>query len=291
MTPTLNWTDPSCDENGTLLLGADDGYHWAEPVPNDDGSTTYTAVANEGFVFPGSADGLGSPRSDPVARRPLRVPRVRAADGVRCDRLPLGRHGRRDDPQPEWSPDTASIWIDINDNNARDDSDLEVEGFYGPGETDVPFALPVGFHGRLIVVTEDRTHVLDATLTIVCDYPVPAQFNAEPEPPTCETAGSFDSDFLGEPGEDGWYEFENVFVSVDRSVEGEVTLTLIAKDGFVLTGLDTEKWSVNEDGTSAERTIVLGEATGFQSDDPEAPCLPGLRLAGPRPPGWMSAAP
>ena len=160
----------------------------------------------------------------------------------------------------------VGIWIDINDNNARDDSDLEVEGFYGPGDTAVPFALPIGFHGRLIVVTEDRTHILDTTLNIICDYPVPTQFNAEPEPPSCDTAGSFDTDFLGEPGEDGWYEFENVFVSVDRSVEGEVTLTLIAKDGFVLTGLDTEKWSVSEGGTSAERTIVLAE----QLSGPEA---------------------
>ncbi len=51
VTPTLTWTPPTCDEDGTVTLGDDDGYHW-ESVPNEDGSTTYTAVPDEGYIFP-----------------------------------------------------------------------------------------------------------------------------------------------------------------------------------------------------------------------------------------------
>ncbi len=92
---------------------------------------------------------------------------------------------------------------------------------------------------------------------------MPALFNAEPTPPTCVSPGTFNTGFLGEPievdGDVAVYDFENVFVTVDRSVDGEVTLTIDAMPGFTLDDLDESKWDVNEDATSATRTIVLGE--------------------------------
>ncbi|WP_457099062.1 LPXTG cell wall anchor domain-containing protein [Microbacterium sp. P5_E9] len=101
-------------------------------------------------------------------------------------------------------------------------------------------------------------------------YPVPALFNAEPDEPTCASPGTFATGFLGEPtevfGDVALYEFENVFVTVDRSVDGEVTLTVEAMPGFTLDGLEEPKWDVNGDATSATRTIVLGD----QRSGPEA---------------------
>ena len=52
-------------------------------------------------------------------------------------------------------------------------------------------------------------------------------------------------------------------MSVDRSVAGIVSLYVFVvndDDDLVLTGLDTTKWLVAEDGRSATRTITLDTA-------------------------------
>ena len=41
----------------------------------------------------------------------------------------------------------------------------------------------------------------------------------------------------------------------------------------MLTGLDESLWSVSDDATYAERTIILEDAIGYQNDDPEQPCF------------------
>jgi hypothetical protein len=115
------------------------------------------------------------------------------------------------------------------------------------------------------------TFTVPAALTAQdCVYPVPTLFNAAPTPATCVSPGTFNTGFLGEPievmGDISVYEFENVFVTVDRSVEGEVTLTVEAKEGFTLTGLSSPPWMVNAAATVATRTIELAA----QLSGPEA---------------------
>lgn len=102
-------------------------------------------------------------------------------------------------------------------------------------------------------------------------YEVPALFNAEPTTPDCDDAATFSTAFLGAEveGEPGWYEFENVYVFVDRSVAGEVYLYVEAKPGFTLAGLDESKWDIAGDSLSAERTILLAAATGNCPPPPE----------------------
>jgi hypothetical protein len=84
--------------------------------------------------------------------------------------------------------------------------------------------------------------------------PVPALFAAEPTPPTCETAGSFD--FAGT--------FPNVVISVTPAYTGPGTYTLTA----TATGGATFP-----DGTTTKtRVITVAGALGFQSTDANAPC-------------------
>lgn len=98
------------------------------------------------------------------------------------------------------------------------------------------------------------------------DFPVPALFNAEPEPATCLAAGSFDDGALGGvligQDEDGRvYDFADgtIRLVVDTSVAGVVNLYVFSLDDeTTLSGLDTTKWTVNADQRSATRTLVLG---------------------------------
>jgi hypothetical protein len=101
-------------------------------------------------------------------------------------------------------------------------------------------------------------------------YPVPATFNAPAEGPTCDTAATFATEFLGEPVEENWYEFENVDVYVDRSVAGQVTIYISAHEGYNLSGL-SEDWTILSDW-EAERIIDLPAALEYQSEDSTAPC-------------------
>jgi hypothetical protein len=84
--------------------------------------------------------------------------------------------------------------------------------------------------------------------------PIPALFNAEPTPPTCETAGSFD--FTGT--------FPNVSVTVTPTYTGPgvYTLTVTALNGATF-----------PDGTTTKtRVITVAGAIGFQSTNPALPC-------------------
>ena len=90
---------------------------------------------------------------------------------------------------------------------------------------------------------------------------VPTQFNADAEPPTCASAAMFSEEFLGEPvldeGDYREYDLENIYVAVWRDVPGEVYIEIYADEGFVLEGLDEDKWEIDEEGTFASRTILL----------------------------------
>ncbi|GAA1955184.1 hypothetical protein [Microbacterium deminutum] len=50
ITPTLEWTPPTCDAGGTITFGPDRGVSWLES-PNEDGSSTWTASPQDGYVF------------------------------------------------------------------------------------------------------------------------------------------------------------------------------------------------------------------------------------------------
>ncbi|WP_457101736.1 hypothetical protein [Microbacterium sp. P5_E9] len=78
------------------------------------------------------------------------------------------------------------------------------------------------------------------------DFPIPAQFNAGPTV-TCGEADSFDTSFLGDPlsSEGSVYQFQNIYVAVDRSVAGQVTLTIWPIDGFTISGL-SDAWDDGE---------------------------------------------
>lgn len=91
------------------------------------------------------------------------------------------------------------------------------------------------------------------------DFPIPDQFNAAPTV-TCGEADSFDTSFLGTPlsteGDVSIYQFQNIYVHVDRSVAGKVTLTISPIPGFTISGLSDE-WDEGEANFS--RTIELNE--------------------------------
>ncbi|WP_051639845.1 hypothetical protein [Cellulomonas sp. URHE0023] len=87
--------------------------------------------------------------------------------------------------------------------------------------------------------------------------PIPALFAAEPTPPTCETAGSFDFEDT----------FPNVSVTVSPAYDGPgvYQLTITAENGATFS-----------DGTTTKTRIITVEgALGFQSTDPAAPCFTG----------------
>lgn len=54
VTPTADYSPPSCNAPGSITLGTDPGYEWTA-VANEDGTYTYTAVPNEGYAFPDGA--------------------------------------------------------------------------------------------------------------------------------------------------------------------------------------------------------------------------------------------
>jgi hypothetical protein len=84
--------------------------------------------------------------------------------------------------------------------------------------------------------------------------PIPALFSAEPTPPTCTTAGSFDFEDT----------FPNVSVTVSPSYHGPgvYVLTITAENGATFS-----------DGTTTKtRTITVEGALGFQSTNAAAPC-------------------
>lgn len=102
----------------------------------------------------------------------------------------------------------------------------------------------------------------------LCPVGVPAQFDTGTPQPTCANAASYNFS-------DGWYEFTNVWVYVERDSDewgNYVYVEVQAKDGFVLEGL-SDAWTVSEDATYAYRYIDLAPAIGFQSEDPNAPCF------------------
>ncbi|WP_456826734.1 hypothetical protein [Cellulomonas sp. P5_E12] len=104
----------------------------------------------------------------------------------------------------------------------------------------------------------------DADCTTV--YPVPALFNAEPTGPSCTAPGALPT------GLDGV--FANITVAVTPTgVAGQFTITVTAKPGVTLAGLDATKWTINEAKTVATRTITLAAATGYQDANPGAPCF------------------
>ena len=55
VTPALTYTAPSCEAPGTVTFGPAYGVVWADPVSNEDGSTTYSASPADGFSFPEGA--------------------------------------------------------------------------------------------------------------------------------------------------------------------------------------------------------------------------------------------
>jgi len=170
----------------------------------------------------------------------------------------------------------VTLYLDFNGDLVPDASEvLQVV----PGETILHYTFAEDVVVGIVVQFEGETIFADL-ISANCQpdvYPVPAQFNAEPEPAGCDFDGTFATEFLGEPiSDDGEgtteYVFENVDVNVTRTDTG-VFLTIQAHEGYVLEGLDEEKWDVSGDGLFAERFITLDTATGFQDDDPEAPCF------------------
>ena len=68
------------------------------------------------------------------------------------------------------------------------------------------------------------------------------------------------------------YGFPHLVLEVDRSVAGRVTLTVLADTGTTLDGL-SDAWVVDDEGTTAQRTIMLGAVVPTQSTDAQAPCF------------------
>lgn len=206
-------------------------------------------------------------------------------------------------PPPPNEPPTVTITPDCA---AGDDGNVRVVAT-NPNDVTVPVTLYLDFNGDGIpdaseilqvvpgvtnlwyTFTEDVTvgiavyfegaPIFAAPVTVNCQpdvYPVPAQFSADPDPASCSTPGAFSTTFLGEPvSDDGEgtteYVFENVDVSVTRTDDG-VFLTIQAHEGYVLAGLDEEKWDVSGDGLFAERFITLDPVATV---DPQTglPCL------------------
>jgi hypothetical protein len=130
---------------------------------------------------------------------------------------------------------------------------------------------------RLLYTHPEASSTTVESFTIGCtvytiegddDAPVPALYNAEPTPPTCDVAGSFSV-------EDGVYVLDRITVTVTRGTDSNGDYVLIeveAHEGYTLSGL-SPAWEPLEEGVSAYRYVDLEPAIGYQSEDVEAPCF------------------
>jgi hypothetical protein len=186
-----------------------------------------------------------------------------------------------------WSDNDVNVpvtlYLDFNGDGTPDASEvLQVV----PGETilhytfteDLSVGIGVQF-GEAVIFQEVVTADCEPNTQV---YPVPAFFNADVPAPTCATAAEFvtpgeliaGGEVIYEDDEIDLivYRFENVDVAIWRDIPGEVYIEIYAHDGYVLEGLSPD-WNVAEDGSWADRTIVLAGAIGYQNDDPEQPCF------------------
>ena len=143
------------------------------------------------------------------------------------------------------------------------------------------YTFPAGAQTRWTVPDLHATGHQSADPSADCyvppSFPVPVQLNAEPTPPTCSAAGAFSAVALGgeliSSGEGvSSYRFAHVVLEVDRSVAGQVTLTVLADTGTTLDGL-SDAWVVDDEGTTAQRTVTLGAVIPTQSTNAQAPCF------------------
>jgi hypothetical protein len=268
-TGSLTVNPPTCeDRNGDATLTATnavvtsvtrDGVPDAVVTPGtfeDVAPATYVVVltANEGFEFAGGESTLSLEVTvpEPLTDEDCVVitePTITVA--INCS-------AENEVTFTVVNPNLTSVPVtaafDFNGDGAADASEVLT---VVPGTTVLPYNFAedtsVG-----VVVLFGETVIFDETITVDCEpdvVPVPALFAAEPTPPTCETAGSFD--FEGT--------FPNVTVTVTPAYDGpgEYLLTVTANPGYAFPDGDTEK----------TRVIVVEGALGFQSEDPEAPCF------------------
>jgi hypothetical protein len=127
-----------------------------------------------------------------------------------------------------------------------------------PGESSKGYAFQEDTTLGVRVLFEEEV-IFQDILVVDCetpaDVPVPALFNVEPTAPTCDTAGSFDTAVFP-------IDREGYVLTVDRPYDGPgvYTITATAKEGFVI------------EGSISREVTVLGP-TGYQSEDPTAPCF------------------
>lgn len=250
--PTPTWTDPCGPDNGSWTAPEFEGGHWA--YGSGEGIEYIDAVADDGYVFPeGTQTQWSGDVNDEECWQPTAVTPVLTWDLPSCDE-PGAVTSSFEQEGIHWTEAEGDNGSTIYTAHADDDYVL-AEG--AQHEWTVP---------NLTQLDSDDPHCRQV-------YPVPTLFNTGDPQPTCANAAEYlTPEEFGAPGEDGWYSFEHVWVYIDRSVEGEVTISVESKSGYTLGDLNGSWW-ISEDSTYAERTILLHGAIGYQSEDSTQPCF------------------
>lgn len=297
VTPTLTWTEPTCDAPGALTQ-SDEGVIWGA-VLNDDDSTTYTASPAYGSTFPEDVQvewtvpDLSQLSGDACVPQPKPVighSSGCSAPGMRTVTL----------TQTDWVWDaTTSAWV------LGQPVVTSTKTFYdvlcvvvvtpvppvwvdecGPnnGHWTYP-AEPVGYTYEEITLHEVHWlaivpvlldgyalnlkskliyHATDSNTPCANIVVVPTLFSAEPTAPSCTTAGAL-PDISGV--------LEHVTLAFDRPFDGPGT--------YVLTASTLEGFTFGDGTTRKTREITVAGAIATQSEDSAAPCYqapPDLHL-------------
>jgi hypothetical protein len=166
------------------------------------------------------------------------------------------------------TPDDLSDDFGIHESNDGRTDIYSLDGATCPGEP-VPTESPSPSATPTVSVTPSETVTPTPTVSVTPSespspsvtpsFPTPVQFAFEDTvaPPTCEEAGALLIDA-----------FPGVSITVEPAFDGPGDYTLTAT-------LDDPVNTEWEDGTTAPKTreVTVLAATGFQSEDPEAPCF------------------
>lgn len=267
--PTPTFSDPCGPDNASWSGPAFEGGTWGYGS-DDEGNLYIEAIPADGYTFGDAQTEWVDKDSGELCEVIIIPPTVDISVDCTLDKkvTVVATNPNEEDVEVE-------LYLDFNGDMIPDANETLV---VVPGTTTLHYAFAEDVSVGIGVVF-DEEFIYQDVVTVDCEdetYPVPAAFNAAPTGPTCATAGSFSTGFLGEPfideGDYKVYDFENVYVEVYTDVPGEVYIIVYAKEGFTLSGL-SDAWIVSEDNLIATRLIELPAAIGYQNEDPEAPCF------------------
>ncbi|KQS97316.1 hypothetical protein [Cellulomonas sp. Leaf395] len=297
VTPTATWTPPTCDEDGELVLGPEEGVMWSAVDGEEPGSLVLTASPAEGYVFPDDA------------QTQWYVPNLDQLTGYECAELTASASWTT---TPPTCDDLDGAGFLAYENATLVSATLNGEDYPSLGdfpEGNHPNPAPSGGEWTLTFEANEDAVFENGETTLVVEFTVPEYlteedcaevmptgipFSAPVPAPTCTAGASFDAAALGGvfDAESGRWDFPNVSVEVVTSVPGEVTLNVFANEGYVIDAdLVSDEWFVEAGGARASRTIELAPAIGFQTTNPQAACYQTTTVTTPPPSSTPSTTP